>query len=108
MAEANFTAGCKPEADTGWIKCGANIIEGGKVTQLHFGIEVVHAGVAETPRESLPLELEEVRPNVAVIPTEDLEVVREIGRGVQVRCRGPLLVGSGEGVALRPAAFFIL
>ncbi|CAM9104258.1 unnamed protein product [Ascophyllum nodosum] len=106
MAEANFTVGCKPEADTGWIKCGANIIEGGKVTQLHFGIEVVHAGVAETPRESLPLKLKKVRPNVAVILTEELEVVREIGRGVQ----GETLLckwngrGGGKRVAVKRLA----
>lgn len=88
---ARFRVACIPGAPPGRVQCGAKIIEGiegMRVTRLSFGIEVAEPGA--TPRAlcdingELDTVMEEVKDNVAQVPFDELEFVKELGQGVQV------------------------
>ncbi|CAM9979079.1 unnamed protein product [Ectocarpus fasciculatus] len=108
---ARFRVACIPGAPPGRVQCGAKIIEGiegMRVTRLSFGIEVAEPGA--TPRAlcdingELDTVMEEVKDNVAQVPFDELEFVKELGKGVQGKtshCRW-----RGDDVAVKSLASY--
>lgn len=111
-AETEFKVGCRPGACAALgagtaVKCGADIIEGSRVTRLSFKIEVVAAGdvarlVSDGNAQELDTRMESVRANVARIAQEDIMFEGKLGEGVQVRRRCMLSgLGHAVGVGIR-------
>lgn len=98
---AEFRVGCKGGIDPGVVKCEALVIEGSRVKQLCFGIEVVAYGsvvpraLDPGPNGEVELDtfMQELEGKLAEVPFDELAFVRELGRGVQARTgtliRGP-------------------
>lgn len=94
-AETDFKVGCKPGAlaaagGAGPVKCGADIIEGSRVTRLSFKMELVESGsearlVGGGNTQELNTTMEAVRANVARISREELKFEGKLGEGVQVK-----------------------
>lgn len=88
---ASFDIQCLPGVAPQRVPCKASIVEGTSVKHLWFGIEVVGPDVI--PRslgggpneERLDCVMEEEKDKVPEIPFEELEFVRRLGNGVQVR-----------------------
>ncbi|CAM9407540.1 unnamed protein product, partial [Sphacelaria rigidula] len=90
-AETEFKVGCKPGARAAAgaetsVKCGADIIEGSRVTRLSFKIKVIAAGdgarlVSGGNAQELDTRMESVRANVARIAQEDITFEGKLGEG---------------------------
>lgn len=111
-AETEFKVGCKPGARAAAgaetsVKCGADIIEGSRVTRLSFKIKVIAAGdgarlVSGGNAQELDTRMESVRANVARIAQEDITFEGKLGEGVQVKRRCMLRgLGHPVGVGVR-------
>ena len=84
-AEVNFNVECKAEAELGWITCGAKIIEGKTMTRLSFRLEVVQIGSDRRSLQRLDATVENIEPSVNTINPGELKLLKQIGRGEQVR-----------------------
>lgn len=84
-AEVNFDVECKPEAELGWITCGAEIIEGKTMTRLSFRLEVVRTGSDGRSLQRLNATVDSIEPSVNSINPRELKLLKQIGWGEQVR-----------------------
>lgn len=81
----NFNVECMPEAELGWITCGAKIIEGKTMSHLRFHLEVVQIGSDKRLLQRLDATMDSIKPSVKIINPEELKYLKPIGRGAQVR-----------------------